>query len=466
MPSLFESSVLEKQIIPKNLLERLKYLLEKNLDFHGSEKEIAAHNLHSFPAKFPPQLPRFFIEHLTSPGDVVLDPMVGSGTTIVEAYLSGRIGIGLDIDVLALKISRAKTSPIKTSDILKIGMVVYQEAKNDVLRGKDVLQSEIETYFDQDSKNFIDGWFLPQTQLELFALLKHIREVQVSELRNFLEVVFSSTIITKMGGVSLALDLAHTRPHKVKALFDSSGNYIFRSGSFKPEKKHVQSKVFKSALEEFKRKLLQSLEIASSSEKSGKAYLAMANSQQTGLKSNSVDLIITSPPYASNAIDYMRAHKFSLVWFGYGINELKRERAKYIGGETVSGFPFEQLPAIPEQKIGLLSQVDPKRSKVLRRYFSEMKRSLSEMFRVLKPEKSCIMVVGNSTMKGIDTEIPLCLKEIGESVGFVVPKIGERRLDRDRRMLPTSSKRDPNSQIQQRMMKEYVIGFYKPGVHK
>jgi tRNA G10 N-methylase Trm11 len=50
--------------------------------------------------------------------------------------------------------------------------------------------------------------------------------------------------------------------------------------------------------------------------------ICAANAQHLPLGDNTIDLIVTSPPYASNAIDYMRAHKFSLVWFGYSIDEL------------------------------------------------------------------------------------------------------------------------------------------------
>ena len=70
---------------------RLKKLLVSDLDFHGKDSSYASHNFHSFPAKFPPQLPRKFIEWLTDPGDLVLDPMMGSGTTILEAFLLGRV---------------------------------------------------------------------------------------------------------------------------------------------------------------------------------------------------------------------------------------------------------------------------------------------------------------------------------------------------------------------------------------
>src|SRR3972149_4487623 len=89
--------------------ERLATLLEGELNFHGENSRYASHNLHSFAAKFPPQLPRAFIRGLTDIDSVVLDPMMGSGITIVEAFLEGRQGIGLDIDPPAIRIGSIKT---------------------------------------------------------------------------------------------------------------------------------------------------------------------------------------------------------------------------------------------------------------------------------------------------------------------------------------------------------------------
>ena len=62
-----------------------------------------AHSLHeiSYRACFKPQLPRFFIERLTAPGDVVFDPFMGRGTTLVEAALMGRTPWGCDINPLS-----------------------------------------------------------------------------------------------------------------------------------------------------------------------------------------------------------------------------------------------------------------------------------------------------------------------------------------------------------------------------
>lgn len=66
----------------QNLQRKLVALLSRDLDFHDQRSGYASHNFHSFPAKFPPQLPRKFICELREPGEVVLDPMMGWGTTI------------------------------------------------------------------------------------------------------------------------------------------------------------------------------------------------------------------------------------------------------------------------------------------------------------------------------------------------------------------------------------------------
>ena len=91
-----------------------------------------------------------------------------------------------------------------------------------------------------------------------------------------------------------------------------------------------------------------------------------------------------------------------------------------------------------------------------------MTRVLREMHRVLKPGKAAIVVVGSSIMRGRDTETGHCLADIGRAIGFDVPAIGIRNLDRNRRMLPAGATLNQSSQIQQRMHQEYVIGYIKP----
>ena len=52
---------------------------------------------HGHPSTFPPALPRFFIRLLSNPGDVVLDPFAGSGTTLAVALEEGRKAVGVEL---------------------------------------------------------------------------------------------------------------------------------------------------------------------------------------------------------------------------------------------------------------------------------------------------------------------------------------------------------------------------------
>jgi hypothetical protein len=226
------------------------------------------------------------------------------------------------------------------------------------------------------------------------------------------------------------------------------------------------TKTLRSLIDEFEKRARQNIKSLFAFKTDGlqtfETIVRNGNAESLPLKENSVDLIVTSPPYASNAIDYMRAHKFSLVWLGYPIDNLSLKRKEYIGGESISDIKFEEMPPKTAQIISRISGLDSKKGAILHRYYSEMKRVLIEMYRILKPQSAAIVVVGSSIMRGEDTETQNCLAEIGEVIGFEVPKIGVRHLDRDRRMMPSGSNIDLDSQIQQRMHEEYVIGFYKP----
>jgi len=457
---------------------RLAALLAGDLDFHDQDSDPASrrdapHNLHSFPAKFPPQLPRAFILGLTDPGDVVLDPMAGSGTTIVEALLAGRQGIGLDIDPLALKIARVKSVPLDPDGVIPQSQAILRRASTSLAQEPDRLQEVLRNRWDESTRRFVDYWFSPQTQLELAALSEEIAHISDPRLRSFFELALSSIIVTKSGGVSLALDLGHTRPHKAKFVLSRSGQLLHgpQTDRAVSSRDRILTKVLRSALEEFSRRVqgnVRGLSLLRLAPDPLVPLIGCGDAQFLPLLGDSVDLIVTSPPYASNAIDYMRAHKFSLVWLGFAVDELGARRRGYVGGESLTDVVFEDLPPHTANIVETISSLDAKKGQVLRRYYGEMTRVLRELYRVLKPGKAAIVVVGSSVMRSQNTETHLCLAEIGRAVGFAgerggtEPLIGVRNLDRNRRMMPAGAQVDLGSQIQQRMHQEYVIGFCKP----
>jgi len=75
------------------------------------------HDFYRYPARFSPAFARAVINAFTAPGDVVLDPFMGGGTTLVEALASGRNAIGTDISSLARFIARAKLDTLSNLDL-------------------------------------------------------------------------------------------------------------------------------------------------------------------------------------------------------------------------------------------------------------------------------------------------------------------------------------------------------------
>jgi hypothetical protein len=82
-------------------------------------KQRAAHSLHevSYRACFKPQLPEFFISRLTVPGDVVYDPFMGRGTTLIQAALMGRVPYGCDINPLSAALCEPRLAPSSLRDV-------------------------------------------------------------------------------------------------------------------------------------------------------------------------------------------------------------------------------------------------------------------------------------------------------------------------------------------------------------
>jgi hypothetical protein len=102
-------------------------------------RQRQASSLHevSYRACFKPQLPRFFIERLTQPGDVVYDPFMGRGTTPIEAALLGRVPFGNDINPLSLTFTRPRLRPPTLHEIAarlqEINIAEHDEFPEDLL---------------------------------------------------------------------------------------------------------------------------------------------------------------------------------------------------------------------------------------------------------------------------------------------------------------------------------------------
>ena len=442
--------------------ERVAAMLTADLSFQAPARDAhPLHALHPFAARFPYGLAGYFINALTRTpssrdpnsisSDTVLDPMCGSGITLLEGWQAGRSVIGVDLDPLARRQSRARTTALDPQDIRHAGANALRRAE-DLHSGASYPAEPlalVQGSMDGATQRFLDYWFFPETQRELAALVLAIRAEPDPDLRNLLEVIFSSTIVTKSGGVSRARDLAHTRPHR------------------------VDDKTPRHAIRQFAALLDRAADAyaAVDSKTVGESRIIPGDARNLPLPNESVDLIVTSPPYA-NALDYMRAHKFSLAWLGDPIPDLTALRAQYIGSESMSNQASQsdaQLPASVQDVIEQLSAQDTPKSRVLQRYFSDMSAAIGEMARVLRPGAAAVIVVGPSTMRGILIPTHQCLADLAANAGLDVVAVAPRHLDRDRRMMPVRAGNRSDTAagpdlatIMRRIHTEYIIGAVNP----
>ncbi|HHE76372.1 MAG TPA: hypothetical protein ENL27_00030 [Candidatus Parcubacteria bacterium] len=106
-------TILKKQ----NILELFKKIkINKSWAFADKtrkETTYITHGYHRYPAKFIPQIVSRLVEKYTKPGDLVVDSFGGCGTTLVESKVMCRPSIGVDINPVAVLITKAKITPIK-----------------------------------------------------------------------------------------------------------------------------------------------------------------------------------------------------------------------------------------------------------------------------------------------------------------------------------------------------------------
>ena len=101
--------------------EELCTVIQKyNWEFTEANTQYLTHNIHRYSGKFIPQIAGKAIDLLTEPNDLILDSYMGSGTTLLEAMLRGRNSVGIDLNPLAVLISRVKTTIVSSDDIVEI----------------------------------------------------------------------------------------------------------------------------------------------------------------------------------------------------------------------------------------------------------------------------------------------------------------------------------------------------------
>jgi DNA modification methylase len=416
-----------------------------NLDFEGHNTLYATHGMHSYAAKCPPQLVRYGLHYYSKPGDRVLDPMAGSGTTLVEARLMGRSAVGYDIDPLACLIAQVKTRLIADSEIATAVKLVIDR----VVKDRTQLQSShLSTALLQRSSppEFLnrDYWFGPEVAETLALLSAHIREADLRQpVRDFLWVGFSSLILAK-NSVANARDIIHSRHH-------------FKS---QPNPPDVLYK-FQTRIERMRQ---QMADFREDCQPGTQAEVRFGDARKLKISAESIDLVFTSPPYAT-ALDYTRAHFLAVAWMqdllGFGLPEYRQRAGEYIGSERGSlprTFEIDRRLAdfpVTQGVLTALAQESKRHANLAQRYFLDMQQVMAGIGRVLKDGRHAIIVVCPSHIRKTDVPTHEVLVELGRSVDLRLKHQHLRTIDERKRVLPYMQS------FGARMSTEYVLVFQK-----
>jgi DNA modification methylase len=388
---------------------------------------------HPFPARMPIEVASAAVQALTKPGDIVLDPMAGSGAVAKAAIAAGRRAIAIDIDPLAVIQARALCAKPGTVQFDAVAKRLIEQAHK-LKADRPFLRAQWKA-LDDEGRKFINYWFPKPYADQLFSLSVALDDVTDANLWPVFATLISSLIISRGSGASMAMDLSRSRPHRVasktpRAPFDAWDRQV---------------NLFRRYYEAFA--------------PTAEANIHVGDARKLVLPNASVDAIVSSPPYL-NAIDYLRTSKFSLIFLGSRLSELRTIRATSVGTEV--GLPPGQLP--PRLDILVDKGVsDASRRPMVRRYIGDLRTTLMEAYRVLKPGGHALYVMGPSILSRRDYDAAAVLSEIAKTVGFKALGHGRRDISASRRSLPPPRRSGRSSSINKRMTCEYFIALSKAG---
>jgi hypothetical protein len=367
------------------------------------DPKYVTHGLHPYKGKFYPQLAKGLINLCgLMPDGKIFDPFCGSGTTLLEGYLNGYQTFGCDLHPLAAKIAKAKVGILDVNpDVVReaVGTLVnrLEQAPNHLPKEREQLH---EHCLDE-----IDRWFPLPVVYKLNWLLRSIRGVSEGVIRDFLEVVLSSIIrgvsqqdpddlrirkrkkpIQDANVLSLYLDALETQYERIERFWSVRG---YSPSKFKPCR----------VVEGDSRKKL--------------------TLDHLGLSDSGIDLILTSPPYAT-ALPYIDTDRLSLlVLFGMdassrrpveqglvGSREIATKEKKELEDsltENVAGLPknlhdylLELHYRVSKANVGFRRKNMPS---LLLRFFRDMRAILENCGRVLRPSGEAMIVIGDNRMR-------------------------------------------------------------------
>jgi len=356
-----------------------KKYIDTSWDYRNEYTKFLTHGYHTYPAMMIPQIARRLIRTYGTNAKVLLDPFMGSGTALLEGVLHPQFKkvYGIDINPLALLIAKVKTTAIDPQllwdEYHKLVKNCLSDKRDAGFKGKRI---ETPKFFN------IDFWFKPDVILDLAIIKNNIDKIENKDIRDFFLVAFSETV----------RNVSNTRKREYK---------LYRMN---PEmlKKHNPETI--SEFREKAKENIYRMEKFIKERHDCEVHILDEDTRnKTSLPDDSVDLIVTSPPYGDSrtTVAYGQFSRLALQWLGYD-----NETVLNIDRVSLGGIPTKDLengldsPTLKET-LDKIAEYDPIRAKDVLSFYLDFDKCVTELHRVTKKGAFLCFVVGNRTVKGV-----------------------------------------------------------------
>ena len=393
---------------------------------YNSNRQI--HNLFKYPAKLIPEIAVAYLDsdYISSDG-VVLDPFCGSGTVMVEAQRLGYDSIGIDINPLSTLISKVKTTSLDWTEIRKKINQFQDEVKK--------LKPIIPEFTNRDY------WFNNNVLDSLGKIKTWVSQIEDPEVNNFFSFNFAS-IIRKICNADPSIFPPTISKRMKKRSIERDKKCVFLE--FLNKTNHSLSVLEKH---------FNKLELIPS------VQCILGSATDSLLPKNSIDLIITSPPYI-NAQKYIRTTKLELFWLEWITdNTIAELDTQIIGTERVYSKDFSEddiKGRFWEDDIRNLLLVDRWRAQIVHDYFIRMEQSIELFSSYLKKNCYFVLIIGNNIIRGQKIPNNMILHHFAEKYNFTYLKDRSNKDKIKQRSLP--AQRNKTAGV---MDYEYIMVYQK-----
>lgn len=330
------------------------------------------HGFHTYPARMHPLTARRLVEAFSRPGDAVLDPFCGSGTVLVEARLAGRAAVGVDANPLAVRLARLK---------VEAATVARRERLVEAATRIAMFADERRTAKAGPTHRYPSAdvsMFQSHVLLELDSVRAGLDEVADPWTREALELVLSAIL------VKLSRRESDTSGREVEKRL--AGGYPAR--------------LFVRKTEELAARLA---EIAPTLAAGPEGLVLEGDARELeGVRSASIALTVTSPPYPGN-YDYLEQHAARLRW-------LRMPPGRFDGAE-----------------IGARRKLDPLGQREgTARWREEIAAALSALRRVSAPDAVAVLLLADSVVAGAPVYAVDLIRFVASAAGFAVRAVASQ----------------------------------------